>query len=233
MSERREARVMVDSPATLEMVEEALRGVWAAANQLSRVAPARPSHYSVTIFGSARIRPDHQLYHDVKRLSRALSELRCRVITGGGPGLMQAANEGARLGDPDDVLRSIGIRVELPFEQGANPFVEQVYTHGTFFSRLHQFVRLSQAFVVVAGGIGTLLETAMVWQLLQVRHIRDIPLILVGPMWRELAEWIGRSMAEHQPALVNRDDTELALCVDTVDEAVALLRPHIATFYQE
>ena len=85
--------------------------------------------------------------------------------------------EGEELGGG---VRSIGVRIKLPFEQGANPFVEQLYTHETFYTRLHQFVRLSSAFIVVGGGIGTTLETLMVWQLLQVRQVTDVPLMLTG-----------------------------------------------------
>ncbi|MEI4926893.1 LOG family protein, partial [Klebsiella pneumoniae] len=91
------------------------------------------------------------------------------IVTGGGPGLMQAANEGAAQVRAPERNRSVGIRVDLPFEQEANPFVEQAYEHGTFFTRLHHFVLVSDAFVVVPGGIGTVLEMMMVWQLLQVR----------------------------------------------------------------
>ena len=88
---------------------------------------------------------------------------------------------------------SVGIRVELPFEQDVNPFVEQAFEHETFFTRLHHFVLASDAFVVVPGGIGTVLETLMIWQLLQVRHVHDVPLILVGKMWAGLVEWARRA----------------------------------------
>lgn len=139
---------------------------------------------------------------------------------------MEAANEGAQLGDPDDEHENVGIRVDLPFEQGANPFVEKLYTHRTFFSRLHQFLRLSNAFVVVEGGIGTTLETLMVWQLLQVRHVDDVPLILVGDMWRELRDWAARSMAERERPLASAEDVALPLCVETIAEAEAAIAAH-------
>ena len=102
---------------------------------------------------------------------------------------MRAANEGAHSVDPKGRGRSIGINIELPFEQEVNPFVTQAFTHRTFFSRLHHFMIVSDAFVVMPGGIGSLLELALVWQLLQVRKLYNTPLILVGEMWGELIEW--------------------------------------------
>src|SRR6478672_8778414 len=110
----------------------------------------------------------------------------CDIVTGGGPGLMQAANEGASLAG---TTGSMGIRVDLPFEQDVNPFVQEAFEHQTFFTRLHHFVLASDAFVVTPGGIGTVLELMMIWQLLQVRHIHDTPLILVGKMWADLVAW--------------------------------------------
>src|SRR5262245_65012029 len=105
----------------------------------------------------------------------------CESSTGCGPGLMQAANEGAATAP--ERARSVGIRVDLPFEQDVNAFVTQAFEHRTFFTRLHQFVLASDAFIVAPGGIGTILETMMIWQLLQVGHLRGVPLILVGKMW--------------------------------------------------
>lgn len=95
----------------------------------------------------------------------------CEIVTDGGPGLMQAANEGARQAAPENQARSIGMRIMLEFEQRTNPFVGQAHEHRTFFSRLHHVVLLSHAFVVVPGGIGTTLEALMIWQLLQVRKL--------------------------------------------------------------
>ena len=106
---------------------------------------------------------------------------------------MQAANEGAMSVGQQG---SLGIRVELPFEQDVNPFVEQAYEHETFFTRLHHFVIASDAFVVTPGGIGTVLEMFMIWQLLQVRHVDNVPLILVGRMWKGLVEWARTSMQD-------------------------------------
>jgi predicted Rossmann-fold nucleotide-binding protein len=147
-------------------------------------------------------------------------------VTGGGPGLMQAANEGAALAAPGASAQSVGIRVELPFEQDVNPFVGSAFEHRTFFSRLHHFVLVSDAFIVVPGGIGSVLETMMIWQLLQVRHLQNTPLILVGPMWPGLVEWAREEMLSFDPPLANADDFEIPKCVVNADEAVAVIRDH-------
>ena len=110
---------------------------------------------------------------------------------------MQAANEGAATAGGS--VGSVGIRVELPFEQDVNPFVAEAFEHKTFFTRLQHFVIASDAFVVVPGGIGTVLEMLMIWQLLQVRHVNNVPLILVGKMWKGLVDWASSSMLD--PAL--------------------------------
>jgi predicted Rossmann-fold nucleotide-binding protein len=125
-------------------------------------------------------------YEQTRRLAASLAAMNCDISTGGGPGLMQAANEGAAA-SPQQV-RSVGIRVDLPFEQDVNAFVTEAFEHRTFFTRLHQFVLTSDAFVVAPGGIGTVLETLMIWQLLQVGHLEGTPLILVGKMWPGLIE---------------------------------------------
>jgi predicted Rossmann-fold nucleotide-binding protein len=139
---------------------------------------------------------------------------------------MQAANEGAASGGPR--AGSVGIRVDLPFEQGVNAFVTQAFEHRTFFTRLHQFVLVSDAFVVAPGGIGTVLEMLMVWQLLQVKHLDDTPLIVVGRMWPGLIEWARGAMLSATPPLASSEDLQLPRCVDTADEAIAILRQHHA-----
>ena len=136
---------------------------------------------------------------------------------------MQAANEGALAADPTGKHRSVGIRVELPFEQEVNPFVGLAYEHRTFFSRLHHFMIISDAFVVVPGGIGTLLELSLAWQLLQVSRLYNTPLILVGKMWAELVEWGRRTMLREGNELASEIDFSIPLCVNTVEETVNLI----------
>src|SRR5438045_7028265 len=136
---------------------------------------------------------------------------------------MQAANEGALSIGPEALKRSVGIRVELPFEQEVNPCVGQAYEHRTFFSRLHHFMIISDAFVVVPGGIGTLLELSLAWQLLQVRKLYNTPLILVGKMWAELVEWSRRSMLIKDNELASDVDFTIPHCVNTIEQPVTII----------
>jgi predicted Rossmann-fold nucleotide-binding protein len=154
--------------------------------------------------------------------------MNCDIVTGGGPGLMQAANEGASLADASHPQRSVGIRVELPFEQEVNAFVTQAFEHRTFFTRLHQFVLMSDAFVVVPGGIGTVLETMMVWQLLQVNKLHNTPLILAGKMYSDLVDWCRTYMLRPDFPLASPPDIEIPVCVDDGLSILRVLREHHA-----
>src|SRR6478672_851945 len=185
---------LADEEAVKDILVSTVFGLWDIVNNLTRLRPSKRERYRVTIFGSARAQPGTFVYDEVKRVAAALAGMGCDIITGGGPGLMQAANEGAAAVQAPERNRSVGIRVDLPFEQDVNPFVEQAFEHKTFFTRLHHFVLTSDAFVVVPGGIGTVLELMMIWQLLQVRHVRDVPLILVGTMWAELVAWARQNL---------------------------------------
>jgi hypothetical protein len=224
-------RLVCTTQETMEVVEDAVDQLWSVVNDLSRIRPERQEFFRVAIFGSARTKPGAPVYEQVKDLAARLSARGADIVTGGGPGLMQAANEGENLGDPQNRTRSIGIRIELPFEQGANPFVEKLYTHRTFYSRLAQFMRLSNAFVIMPGGIGTTLETMMVWQLIQVRHVAEVPLIFVGRMWSELVVWAEKNMVE--AGLANAEDMKIPVCVDDVGGVMAALEPHFERFEAE
>jgi uncharacterized protein (TIGR00730 family) len=194
---------------------------------LSGLLPPRPTYYRVTIFGSSRMHDGDELYGEVRRLALQLSQMGIDIITGGGPGLMQAANEGEKLGDVGDHTYSIGLNVDLPHEQDSNPYVEKLYQHGTFFSRLHHFVQLSSAFVVMPGGIGTTLEALLVWQLAQVGHLENRPLIFVGEMWRDLIDWGQKAWVGGERQLADPEDTNIPVCVDTVDEAVDVIKANL------
>jgi uncharacterized protein (TIGR00730 family) len=217
---------LADEEAVKQILVESVFGLWDVVNNLTRLRPSKQDRYRATIFGSARARPGTFAYEEVKRVAAALAELGCDIITGGGPGLMQAANEGASAASGPERSRSVGIRVDLPFEQEANPFVHQAFEHKTFFTRLHHFVLTSDVFIVAPGGIGTVLELAMVWQLLQVRHVRDTPLILVGKMWAEFVEWAKKNLLNTDPPLANPEDMNIPRCVNAADEAIALVREH-------
>jgi len=213
-----------DEDAVTALVERTVTGLWEVVNELTRLRRTTRQNYRVTIFGSARLKPGTVAYESVKQLAAELTTMGCDIMSGGGPGLMQAANEGALSADPKALHRSVGIRVDLPFEQAVNPFVGQAYEHRTFFSRLHHFMIISDAFVVVPGGIGTLLELSLAWQLLQVRKLYNTPLILVGKMWAELVEWGRRTMLREGNELASEIDFTIPHCVDTIEDTVSLIR---------
>jgi len=213
-----------DEDAAVALLERAVTGLWEVVNDLTRFRRTTRQNYRVTIFGSARLKPGSPAYESVKQLAADLTRMGCDIMSGGGPGLMQAANEGALSVDPKALHRSVGIRVDLPFEQAINPFVGQAYEHRTFFSRLHHFMIISDAFVVVPGGIGTLLEMSLAWQLLQVRKLYNTPLILVGKMWAELVEWGRQTMLREGNELASEIDFTIPHCVDTIEETIALIQ---------
>lgn len=210
--------------AAAALLQGSIQGLWEVVSQLTRLRRSRRSNYRVSIFGSARLAPGTPAYDEVKRLAAELTGMGCDIVTGGGPGLMQAANEGAASVASDRSDHSVGIRIALPFEQHVNPFVGDAHVHQTFFSRLHHFALVSDAFVVVPGGVGTLLELAMAWQLLQVRHLHNVPLILTGPIWPGLLAWAREVMLQPGRELANAQDLEIPICVPGVEETVALLR---------
>lgn len=223
-----EAISLADEDAVKDLMVNTVFNLWDVVNNLTRLRPSRRPFYRVSIFGSARTEADSPVYQQVKQLATELTKLGCDIITGGGPGLMQAANEGSKAGNLDGKQRSMGIRITLPFEQSMNEYVEKGYEHQTFFTRLHHFVLASDAFIVVPGGIGTVLEMFMVWQLLQVKHLEPMPLILVGEMYKELVDWGKKHMLASTCKLVNAEDMEIPICVTTPDEAVAIISNHRA-----
>ena len=218
---------LADEQRVKEILVNSVLGLWDVVNDLTRLKPTRQDRYRVTIFGSARVQPGSFGYEETRRVAAALAEMQCDIITGGGPGLMQAANEGAAAVNPS---QSVGIRVDLPFEQEVNAFVTEAFEHRTFFTRLHQFVLASDAFVVAPGGVGTVLETTMIWQLLQVRHLEDAPLILVGEMWPGLVDWARRSMIAGDEPLASAKDMDIPQCVPNADDAITLLRRYHDTW---
>jgi uncharacterized protein (TIGR00730 family) len=206
-----------------EIIIKTVSQLWDIVNNLTRLRPTNRPFYRVSIFGSARVKPGTPVYDEVKRLAKTLSSMGCEVITGGGPGLMQAANEGAHEGRSTEGQRSVGIRIALPFEQSVNKFVDDSYEHKTFFTRLHHFALASDAFVVVPGGIGTVLETLMIWQLLQVKHLRKMPLILIGEMYQDLLEWSKEHMLSETQPLASPEDMRIPSCVTNADQAISII----------
>ena len=162
------------------------------------------SHHRVTIFGSARMTPGAQEYNDVYEIARGLAALGYDVVTGGGPGLMQAANAGHQSVDSASV--SIGLNILLPREQVPNPYLDIKREFNRFGERLDTFMSLSDAVVVAPGGIGTLLELFYAWQLVQVGHVCGTPIILFGGIWRAFLRWMNEEVLAR--GLVNASDLE-------------------------
>ena len=217
---------LCDEQQVVEVVQSTVLNLWEAVNNLTRLRPTKRDRYRATIFGSARVHKTHWVYRAVRDLAAELTRRDCDIITGGGPGLMQAANEGVHLANPKAKKGSVGIRVDLPFEQEANAFVTDSFEHGTFFTRLHHFVLASDAFIVVPGGIGTILETMMIWQLLQVKKLHDTPLILAGDMYAELVEWSKKNMLRSDFPLASAQDMLIPRCVRDGQSILKIVRKH-------
>lgn len=145
--------------------------------------------FRVTIFGSARIKRGTLIYNQVKTLARLLGERGIDVVTGGGPGLMEAANLGHKRGSGKTGARSIGIGIKLPSEQTFNKHLDIKKEFKKFSRRLDVFMALSNVVVVAPGGVGTLLELFYTWQLVQVKRIHNIPIIMLGRQWPALMKW--------------------------------------------
>ncbi len=187
--------------------------------------------YRVCIFGSARIGPDSKIYKQVEDLAEGLAKNGLDVVTGGGPGLMEAANKGAKKSSQGG--RSLGLTIELPFESDANSHLDVKSQHRRFSSRLDEFMRLSHAVVVVPGGIGTLLELFYTWQLMQVNHIKPRPFLLlaVDDTWTTFMDWLrAHPLKEH---LMSQSDMDAVKIVSSVDQVLAVLEPDIVRFRAE
>jgi uncharacterized protein (TIGR00730 family) len=178
------------------------------------------THYRVAIFGSARIKEGAPDYEDVFNIARRLAEYRFDVVTGGGPGIMRAANAGHKSIDSD--AHSIGLNIQLSFEQQANRFLDEEKNFERFGKRLDTFMSLSDAIIVAPGGIGTLLELFYTWQLVQVEHICETPIILFGDIWTGLLEWMKDRVLER--GLFNASDMNNIIPLDTADEVVDMIK---------
>lgn len=180
------------------------------------------TNYRVCIFGSARIKPQDPIYHTVFCLAQNLSERGIDVVTGGGPGLMEAANRGV-LAAKRRRSQSYGLPLDLPtLTEPANKHLDIKSAHKRFSSRLDEFIRLSHAVVVSPGGIGTLLELMYVWQLLQLDTVEPRPFILLGrEFWSGFLRWMEEVPAEQR--LLSRRDMDFVSLVDTPAEALEIL----------
>tara|TARA_B100001559_G_scaffold40996_2_gene30403 strand:+ start:500 stop:1207 length:708 start_codon:yes stop_codon:yes gene_type:complete len=186
-------------------------------------------YFRVSIFGSARIKPETHEYKQVYELAKKLVKNKVDIVTGGGPGLMEAANLGAK--NVKSKSKSFGLHIDLPFETSPNEHLDITYHHKRFSSRLDEFMRISHAVIVTPGGIGTVLELLYTWQLIQVNHISKRPVILLGDMWNGLIEWMKSEPLKKR--LMDDSDFDHIKVVQNIDDVVILLKPLINDFYKK
>ncbi|EID72140.1 LOG family protein [Imtechella halotolerans] len=200
-----------DSWAIFKIMGEFVNGF----EKMSAIGPC------VSIFGSARTKPDHEYYKLAERIAKKIVEAGYGVITGGGPGIMEAGNKGAHLGGGT----SVGLNIELPFEQHDNPYIDhdKNLNFDYFFVRKVMFVKYSQGFVVMPGGFGTLDELFEAITLIQTNKIAKFPIILVGKdFWGGLFDWIKATLLEKYHN-VSPGDLDLIKIVDTEEEVIDVL----------
>ncbi|MGA9963341.1 MAG: TIGR00730 family Rossman fold protein [Azonexus sp.] len=183
-----------------------------------RLAAIKPA---VTIFGSARVAPGSPYYDLAERTARLLSDSGFSVISGGGPGIMEAANKGAYFGKSP----SVGLNIQLPHEQQTNPYQDISQTFRHFFARKYMFVRFASAYVVLPGGFGTLDELMEALTLIQTGKARKIPLILVSSdFWRGMIDWFKARLVEEK--MVDPEDINLIQLIDEPEQVVEAIFKH-------
>ena len=209
----------------LPNTEAALRSLWTATGQFElAVQPERV--FRSVLFGSARVPEGHRIFAETTAMARAFAEHGIEIVTGGGPGLMEAANIGALEGQRKNRrTRSHGVCIYgVNNEQKPNDFLHEQYMHHIFLTRLHHFLRLGAfgAFILCeAGGYGTDLERALVQQVLQVGHLKDVPFIAIGEMWREYAAWAQKWIVG--PGYAKPRDANYMICVEKAADAVPIV----------
>ena len=176
---------------------------------------------NVTVFGSARIKPTDPLYNDAYELGKSLSNSGYNVFTGGGPGIMSAANKGAYEGKS----KSIGLNIELPQEQSSNPYLDENITFDYFFSRKVMLVKYSSACVYFPGGYGTADELMEVLTLMQTNKMKKVPIILYdSKFWASLLLWIEQSV---EKSYVSKENFELIRVVDSVEKIINIVETEV------
>lgn len=212
--------------AVREHLDQRLQSLYNRAMLIERQLQALDEgrFYRVCIFGSARIKPETKSYEEVFELARFMAWEGIDVLTGGGPGLMEAANKGAMLGREEKRTKSLsyGLSIQLEWEPEPNLHLDVKRHHQRFSSRLDDFMRLSNAIVVTPGGIGTVLELFFAWQLIQVKHILPRPIILLdSAFWSGIMEWMKEFPLER--GLVSESDFSNVSIVDTPEQVMKVL----------
>ena len=204
-----------------ERLEALRQRVYALEEELK---PYTSDFFRVSIFGSARIKPDDEVYKTTEQIARYLGNAGIDVLTGGGPGLMEAANKGVQEGraESQSKSRSFGLSIQGGFEARPNEHVDIKQHHLRFSSRLDDFMRLSNVFIMTQGGLGTLLELCFSWQLLQVKHLSERPIILVGSsFWTPLIDWMKEKQLGH--GMMNAADFRFLSIVDTPEQVMEIV----------
>lgn len=179
-------------------------------------------HNAVTVFGSARVKPDDIYYQKTETLARLLVQEKFSVITGGGPGVMEAANKGAA----EAGGKSVGLNIKLPYEQKPNPYANIHLDYKYFFVRKVMFVKYAVAYVIMPGGFGTMDELFEALTLIQTRKIKAFPLILMGSeYWQGLIDWLKNTMIKNGKILAA--DLDLIQVVDEPEEVVKLIKKYV------
>ena len=199
--------------------------------QLDLQKELRENEFRVAIFGSARIKPSDPTYIECYNLAKTIAEADIDLVTGGGPGIMEAASLGHRDGDKDNAAHSIGLNIKLPFEQAPNEGLEMMDTHERFSTRLDEFMLLSNVVVVMPGGVGTALELFYTWQLLQVKHVAHMPVILVGEMWRNLIDWVIDNPVKN--GYMSSSDLNYVICVEKAEDAMPIIKAAYAQYKKD
>ncbi len=181
-------------------------------------------HFRVTIFGSARIKSNDPRYKQIQSLAKMIAKEGLDVVTGGGPGIMEAANKGHKEGRKGlkKEVHSFGLNIKLPMEQKDNKHLDIKKDFERFSERLDYFMYLSNVVVVAPGGIGTLLELYYTWQLVQVKHTCNIPIILLGPMWPTLIKWMEKWQLKEK--LICPEDMHTIFLADNCKEAMKVIK---------
>jgi uncharacterized protein (TIGR00730 family) len=182
-------------------------------------------HFRVAIFGSARIDVHKLAYDEVYKLSHMLGAENIDIVTGGGPGIMEAANRGHKHGRGSEETYSIGLNIDIPADQKPNRYLDVKKDFKRFSKRLDTFAVLSNAFVVAPGGVGTLLEFFYIWQLIQVKHICNIPIILIGVMWKDFIRWVEKYPL-NQNFIEEKDLLRIFIAKDSFDAFRIIKRFH-------
>jgi uncharacterized protein (TIGR00730 family) len=212
--QRATAFLHTDQWRVLRIMGEFVQGF----DTLAEIGPA------ITIFGSARVMPGSPWYGKAQELAHKLALQGVTIITGGGPGIMMAANQGAT--EADGI--SVGINIELPFEQGVNEFVTLPLQFHYFFVRKTMFVKYARAFVFMPGGFGTLDEMFEVLTLIQTSRLEEMPVILFGAdYWRGLIDWIKETLVADK--MVSLKDLDLFTVTDDLQETIDIILNHLAT----